>query len=98
MNVMLAWSYMEILGQILTIDDNYPVSASFYTNSFIHKTGGIFDLTKLATNFDKNGGGHANACGCRIKPIDEKIVTDREVTNEDIDSNINEWLDIWSQR
>ena len=79
-------------------DDNYPVSASFYTNSFIHKTGGIFDLTKLATNFDKNGGGHANACGCRIKPIDEKIVTDREVTNEDIDSNINEWLDIWSQR
>jgi nanoRNase/pAp phosphatase (c-di-AMP/oligoRNAs hydrolase) len=79
-------------------DDNYPVSASFYTNSFIHKTGGIFDLTKLATNFDKNGGGHANACGCRIKPIDEKIVTDREVTNEDIDSNINEWLNIWSQR
>jgi nanoRNase/pAp phosphatase (c-di-AMP/oligoRNAs hydrolase) len=78
--------------------DNYPVSASFYTNSFIHKTGGIFDLTKLATNFDKNGGGHANACGCRIKPIDEKIVTDREVTNEDIDSNINEWLNIWSQR
>ena len=78
--------------------DNYPVSASFYTNSFIHKTGGIFDLTKLATNFDKNGGGHTNACGCRIKPIDEKIVTDREVTNEDIDSNINEWLDIWSQR
>lgn len=78
--------------------DNYPVSASFYTNSFIHKTGGIFDLTKLATNFDKNGGGHANACGCRIKPIDEKIVTDREVTNEDIDSNINEWLKIWSQR
>ena len=78
--------------------DNYPVSASFYTNSFIHKTGGIFDLTKLATNFDKNGGGHANACGCRIKPIDEKIVTNREVTNEDIDSNINEWLDIWSQR
>ena len=79
-------------------DDNYPVSASFYTNSFIHKTGGIFDLTKLATNFDKNGGGHANACGCRIKPIDGKIVTDREVTNGDIDSNINEWLDIWSQR
>ena len=78
--------------------DKYPVSASFYTNSFIHKTGGIFDLTKLATNFDKNGGGHANACGCRIKPIDEKIVTDREVTNEDIDSNINEWLNIWSQR
>ena len=79
-------------------DDNYPVSASFYTNSFIHKTGGIFDLTKLATNFDKNGGGHANACGCRIKAIDEKIVTDREVTNGDIDSNINEWLEIWSQR
>ena len=79
-------------------DENYPVSASFYTNSFIHKTGGIFDLTKLATNFDKDGGGHPNACGCRIKPIDDKIVTDREVMKEDIESNINKWLDIWSQR
>jgi len=25
-------------------------------------------------------------------------INDREVTNGDIDSNINEWLDIWSQR
>ena len=78
--------------------DKYPVSASFYTNSFIHKTGGIFDLTKLATNFDEDGGGHANACGCRIKPIDNKIVTNREVISEDIESNIKGWLNIWAQR
>ena len=79
-------------------EGKYPVSASFYTNSFVHNSGGIFDLTKLATNFDPDGGGHANACGCRIKPIDGKMVTNREVVSEDIESNINEWLNIWSQR
>ena len=92
---------MVILGDIgatFEEEENYPVSASFYTNSFLHKSGGIFDLTKLATNFDLDGGGHANACGCRIKPIDNKIVTNREVVREDIESNIDEWLKIWSQR
>ena len=79
-------------------DNKYPVSASFYTNSFLHKSGGIFDLTKLATNFDTEGGGHANACGCRIKPIDNNAVTDRDVVSDDIQTNIDEWLKIWSQR
>ncbi len=93
-------AYTAVGARYTSFDDEerYPVSASFYTNSFIHKSGGIFDLTKLATNFDPDGGGHANACGCRIKPIDGKIVTNREVVSEDIESNINEWLNIWSQR
>ena len=86
------------IGATFEEEENYPVSASFYTNSFLHKSGGIFDLTKLATNFDLDGGGHANACGCRIKPIDNKIVTNREVVRDDIESNIDEWLKIWSQR
>ena len=86
------------IGANFDDDDKYPLSASFYTNSFIHKNGGVFDLTKLATNFDEDGGGHANACGCRIKPIDNKIVTNREVMTEDIELNINEWLNIWAQR
>ena len=86
------------IGATFDEEENYPVSASFYTNSFLHKSGGVFDLTKLATNFDLDGGGHANACGCRIKPIDNKIVTNREVVREDIESNIDEWLKIWSQR
>jgi oligoribonuclease NrnB/cAMP/cGMP phosphodiesterase (DHH superfamily) len=86
------------IGATFEEEENYPVSASFYTNSFLHKSGGIFDLTKLATNFDLDGGGHADACGCRIKSIDNKIVTNREVVREDIESNIDEWLKIWSQR
>ena len=69
------------IGATFEEEENYPVSASFYTNSFLHKSGGIFDLTKLATNFDLDGGGHANACGCRIKPIDNKIVTNREAVS-----------------
>ena len=41
-------------------EDGYPVSTSFYTNSFLHKEGGIFDLTTLATRFDPDllRGGH----------------------------------------
>jgi oligoribonuclease NrnB/cAMP/cGMP phosphodiesterase (DHH superfamily) len=79
-------------------EGSYPVSASFYTNSFIHKSGGVFDLTKLATRFDNDGGGHANACGCRIKSINDGIVGDQCATEEDIQKNIDEWLNIWSQR
>ena len=79
-------------------EGSYPVSASFYTNSFIHKSGGVFDLTKLATKFDNDGGGHANACGCRIKPISRGIVENRGVVEQDIEKNIKEWLNMWSQR
>ena len=76
----------------------YPVSASFYTNSFLHTRGGIYDLTSLATLFDSDGGGHANACGCRIQPIEGGNVVDRDVSEEDIDRNISEWLKMWSKR
>tara|TARA_Y100001970_G_scaffold293768_1_gene443012 strand:+ start:29388 stop:30368 length:981 start_codon:yes stop_codon:yes gene_type:complete len=75
--------------------DGYPVSASFYTNSFLHRNGGVFDLTKLATRFDKDGGGHANACGCRIKPISEGGVVRHNVIHSDIDENLRIWIDMW---
>ena len=86
------------IGAGFNEEGSYPVSASFYTNSFIHKSGGIFDLTKLATRFDNDGGGHANACGCRIKPIINGKLVNREVTTKDIQENINQWLEMWSQR
>ena len=78
--------------------DRYPVSASFYTNSFLHDNGGIFDLTTLATRFDPDGGGHANACGCRIKPLKGLEVEDRIVSLEDVELNISAWLEMWSER
>ncbi len=78
--------------------EGYPVSASFYTNSFLHKEGGIFDLTQLAMRFDKDGGGHANACGCRIKPIDDGIVVERGVDVFDIDRNLQIWLNMWANK
>ena len=86
------------LGATFGEGDNYPVSASFYTNSFLHRSGGIYDLTAFATRFDPDGGGHANACGCRIKPIDGLEVADRGISNDDIDRNIEAWLQMWSER
>ena len=85
-------------GASFSDEDGYPVSASFYTNSFIHKSGGIYDLTRMATRFDIDGGGHANACGCRIKPIKNNLAIQREVVEQDIEENIKEWLNMWSQR
>jgi hypothetical protein len=74
-----------------------PLSASFYTNSFLHPNGGLVDLTCLATSFDDHGGGHRDACGCRIQPLSEGgIREDREVETKDIDRNIAAWVDIWS--
>ncbi len=78
--------------------NHYPLSASFYCNSFLHPNQGVFDLTKLAQAFDKNGGGHANACGCRIIPIENGQIIKRKINNNDIENNISEWLKIWSQR
>ena len=86
------------IGASFGDDTGYPVSASFYTNSFLHREGGIYDLTGLATHFDPDGGGHANACGCRIKPLEKGRVTDRKVTEEDVRENISEWLRLWSER
>ena len=74
-----------------------PLSASFYTNSFLHPNGGLVDLTCLATSFDDHGGGHRDACGCRIQPLSEDgIREDREVETKDIDRNIAAWVDTWS--
>ena len=83
-----------------SFDDNgkYPVSASFYTNSFLHRSGGIFDLTLMATLLDPDGGGHANACGCRIKPIGEHGIENRQVSGDDIQRNIELWQKMWSKR
>ncbi len=78
--------------------DRYPVSASFYTNSFLHTTGGVYDLTRLATRFDSDGGGHANACGCRIQALESGDVTHRAVTRGDIETNLEVWLEMWAER
>ena len=86
------------IGSNFGDSDKYPVSASFYTNSFLHRRGGIYDLTALATLFDSNGGGHANACGCRIQPIEDGNVVDRDVSEDDIERNISGWLKMWSER
>ena len=77
---------------------DYPVSASFYTNSFLHKNGGLFDLTKLAKRFDVDGGGHRDACGCRIKPLENGLPVERRIGQHDIEQNIREWLKIWNAR
>ena len=76
--------------------NSYPVSASFYTNSFLHNNGGIFDLTAFAMLFDPDGGGHANACGCRIKPIEGGVVEERELLESDIERNISAWMEMWT--
>ena len=86
------------IGASFGDDVRYPVSASFYTNSFLHREGGIYDLTGLATHFDPDGGGHANACGCRIKPLENGKVFDRAVTEDDVLENISQWLKLWAER
>lgn len=86
------------IGASFGDDVGYPVSASFYTNSFLHREGGIYDLTGLATHFDPDGGGHANACGCRIKPLENGKVLDRVVTEDDVLENISQWLKLWAER
>ena len=82
------------------IDDpaNPPLSASFYANSFL-ETPNRFDLSRMATYLDKNGGGHKNACGCRIQPLTEdgELIT-RAVNNEDIERNLESWLKLWRDR
>ncbi len=79
--------------------DGWPLSASFYTNSFLHSDGGIFDLTQLATLLDSSGGGHRNACGCRLVALDDEgHLEEREVEAADVQRNIDAWMDVWAQR
>ncbi|HIL65039.1 MAG TPA: hypothetical protein EYG33_02615 [Candidatus Poseidoniales archaeon] len=70
------------------------LGASFYANSFRDEDN-PFDLSRLATLLDESGGGHANACGCRIQP---PINEPRNVEQDDIIRNLNQWLNLWSQR
>jgi len=80
-------------------EGRWPLSASFYSNSFLHEGGGLFDLTRLATAFDRDGGGHANACGCRIQPLGPtKQVEERGVGLGDIELNIEAWMATWAER
>ena len=62
-----------------------PLSASFYANSFNMNGQGKYDLSRLATRFDPNGGGHVNACGCRIQ-------------DPGLEHNLTEWLNMWADR
>ena len=62
-----------------------PLSASFYANSFLPQGQNRDDLSRVATEFDQQGGGHANACGCRIQP-------------PGIESNLKRWMEMWNNR
>ncbi len=86
-------------GDASPTDQQWPLSASFYSNSFLHTNGGLFDLTTLATAFDVDGGGHANACGCRIQPLSATgLIEQREAETKDIDKNLDAWMREWSAR
>ncbi len=76
-----------------------PLSASFYTNSFLHGSNGLFDLTKLAKLYDDTGGGHANACGCRIQPLSaQQVIEERSINSQDVDMNLSGWVKLWREK
>ena len=79
--------------------DRPALGASFYANSFhAHQHDG-FDLSTLATSLDVTGGGHANACGCRIQPVDGRgFIEDRTLEPSDVERNLAHWFHLWSQR
>ncbi|MFL2982488.1 MAG: hypothetical protein ACJZ4V_06170 [Candidatus Poseidoniaceae archaeon] len=70
------------------------LGASFYANSFRDEDN-PYDLSLLATLLDETGGGHANACGCRIQPADG---SKRSVIHSDKDYNLGRWLELWTKR
>ena len=65
--------------------DRPPLSASFYANSFLEEGQDRYDLSRLATAFDPSGGGHVNACGCRIQ-------------EPGLEHNLANWIDMWQRR
>ena len=76
-------------------DAKHPaLGASFYANSFREQEN-PYDLSKLATLLDETGGGHANACGCRIQPSDG---TKRKLVSGDKEHNLEQWLNLWKNR
>jgi hypothetical protein len=53
----------------------------------------------MATLYDETGGGHHNACGCRIQPLSTDGDTEnRSVESGDVERNLKGWLDVWSNR
>ncbi len=62
-----------------------PLSASFYANSFLENGQDRYDLSRMATALDPSGGGHVNACGCRIQ-------------HPGLKSNLEHWLEMWTNR
>ena len=78
-------------------DDRPPLSASFYANSFFEERRRV-DLSRLATLLDETGGGHANACGCRVQAIDATgAAQERPVEAEDVERNLEQWLALWAE-
>ena len=69
----------------LETPDRPPLGASFYANSFLPGGQGRYDLSRMATSLDPTGGGHANACGCRIQP-------------PGLEANMEHWLSMWANR
>ena len=75
------------------------LSASFYANSFLPDGQNKWNLSLLATRLDTTGGGHANACGCRIQPISENGDLEyRELNDSDLGRNLEIWKEMWRQR
>ena len=79
-----------------TIEDSSrpALGASFYANSFREESN-PFDLSMLATLLDETGGGHANACGCRVQPADG---TNRKLVDGDKEYNLEQWMSLWKDR
>lgn len=73
--------------------NRHALGASFYANSFRDEEN-PYDLSLLATLLDETGGGHANACGCRIQPSDPS----RKLNQSDKQYNLEKWLEIWTDR
>jgi len=69
----------------LKTPDRPPLGASFYANSFLPNGQGRYDLSRMATALDPTGGGHANACGCRIQP-------------PGLEANMKHWRSMWANR
>ena len=76
-------------------DPNHPaLGASFYANSF-REEDNPYDLSMLATLLDETGGGHANACGCRVQPANG---VNRKLIESDKEDNLQKWLELWANR
>ena len=69
------------------------LGASFYANSFLEEEN-PYDLSMLATLLDETGGGHANACGCRVQAQYKRNI----LTESDKEYNLGKWLDLWAKR